>query len=381
MIRTFRARARQFLVGTSVASVLTGCDQAGNDQHEDSLPSEAYGLFEDRNDAPLFLYRLRIERQRIALITVVNLKGREADPLTCESETLTEIRPSMEVVLDCGKEAGPYRVEYLGDKGIWVLTEMQADGSPRTPQTFYRASGSVSDGSRMPEDDATVSEAGGNTSASTLRAGITYQALRPALFADGWRQGPDQATVERDCSFEEWRCSYPEVDECAGTGEGPCVIVLIDGAGSRSLRIITTGGPPPDAIVDSWEYGTVASSQLDDRARNDSRQVRHDPDIGSCSPESAARRSAAVAQKNHVSPSYPDTLRRAGVEGVVVAAFDVDTTGMPDLSTLTIVETPHELFSRAVERVLAKALYHPATCGGRTVRARVEQSFEFALNR
>ena len=80
-------------------------------------------------------------------------------------------------------------------------------------------------------------------------------------------------------------------------------------------------------------------------------------------------------------PTYPEMLRTAGVEGQVLAQFVVDTTGRADMSTFKILKTDNELFSLAVKNTLPRMRFLPAEVGGRKVKQLVQQPFGFTLNK
>lgn len=80
-------------------------------------------------------------------------------------------------------------------------------------------------------------------------------------------------------------------------------------------------------------------------------------------------------------PDYPAVLREAGVEGVVVVQFVVDTLGRADLGTIEVVRSDHAFFTSAVKRTLETMRFLPAEVGERKVRQRVVQPFQFTLNR
>ncbi len=82
-----------------------------------------------------------------------------------------------------------------------------------------------------------------------------------------------------------------------------------------------------------------------------------------------------------VSPTYPDNLSRAEIEGTVLAMFVVDTSGRADMSTFKVIKSDHELFSTAVKTALKKMRFLPAEVGGRKVKQLVQQPFQFSLNR
>lgn len=80
-------------------------------------------------------------------------------------------------------------------------------------------------------------------------------------------------------------------------------------------------------------------------------------------------------------PIYPQDLLEQGFEGSVDAEFVVDTTGRVDLSTIKVVESSDEAFSRSVETALAGALFRPAWRNLQKVRQLVRQRFSFRIYR
>lgn len=77
-------------------------------------------------------------------------------------------------------------------------------------------------------------------------------------------------------------------------------------------------------------------------------------------------------------PRFPESLRGRKVEGDVAVRFIVDAMGRPDLSTVTVVRTPHELMTDAVRLVLPSMRFAPARSSeGRAERDEVEVSFQF----
>lgn len=80
-------------------------------------------------------------------------------------------------------------------------------------------------------------------------------------------------------------------------------------------------------------------------------------------------------------PAYPETLRSAGISGSVRVQFVVDTTGRAELSSVRVVESSHELFTRAVLAALRQARFTPGEVSGHRVRTLVERSFRFDIGR
>jgi TonB family protein len=80
-------------------------------------------------------------------------------------------------------------------------------------------------------------------------------------------------------------------------------------------------------------------------------------------------------------PRYPESLRQAAIEGRVLVRFKVDTLGLIDPASVTIVSSTHDLFSRAVLSALGGFRFRPAEVNGRRVVALAEMPFEFAIGR
>ena len=90
---------------------------------------------------------------------------------------------------------------------------------------------------------------------------------------------------------------------------------------------------------------------------------------------------AVVPLPSNPSPSYPRMLASAGLEGMVVARFVVDTTGRIEPGSLTIIQQNHALFENAVRDAMRRMRFSPAEADGRKVRQLVDQSFSFAMRR
>jgi TonB family protein len=78
---------------------------------------------------------------------------------------------------------------------------------------------------------------------------------------------------------------------------------------------------------------------------------------------------------------YPDSLRKANVEGEVLAQFIVGADGKYEAGSLRALRSNHELFTQAVATALPNMLFTPAEIGGARVKQVVQQPFTFALSR
>ena len=86
-----------------------------------------------------------------------------------------------------------------------------------------------------------------------------------------------------------------------------------------------------------------------------------------------------VAPLSMQPPHYPDSLRAAKVEGVVLLQFVVDTLGRLEPGTVRVLMSTNALFSRSATAALDDARFKPAIRKGRPVRQTVQQPFQFAL--
>ena len=84
---------------------------------------------------------------------------------------------------------------------------------------------------------------------------------------------------------------------------------------------------------------------------------------------------------NSATPRYPEILKSAGVEGEVLASFEVDTTGHAVSGSFKVLKTSHELFASAVRSALPNMRFLPAEVGGRKVKQLVQQPFVFAIQK
>jgi TonB family protein len=80
-------------------------------------------------------------------------------------------------------------------------------------------------------------------------------------------------------------------------------------------------------------------------------------------------------------PHYPAALRQAGIDGRVLVRFVVDTAGRIDPASVQVLQSTHELFTRAVRDALGGFRFKPAEVGRRRVPALAEMPFEFRITR
>ncbi len=80
-------------------------------------------------------------------------------------------------------------------------------------------------------------------------------------------------------------------------------------------------------------------------------------------------------------PRFPEILRDRGIEGEVIIRFVVDAQGRPDPTTVTVVQSPHDLLTNAVRRVVPTMRFEPAHRTGIGAAAepdKIEMAFRFS---
>lgn len=80
-------------------------------------------------------------------------------------------------------------------------------------------------------------------------------------------------------------------------------------------------------------------------------------------------------------PRYPELLRQAGLDGRVLVRFVVDSTGKVDMNSVQVLESTHDLFTRAARAALGGFRFKPAEVRGHRVRAMAEMPFEFRIRK
>jgi hypothetical protein len=89
--------------------------------------------------------------------------------------------------------------------------------------------------------------------------------------------------------------------------------------------------------------------------------------------------SAAVRDPRSAAPTYPREMEERGINGLVRMRFVVDSTGLVDLSTVSVLEKTNEAFARAVQAAMPKMLFRPAYIGSHAVRQLSEEDFRFEV--
>lgn len=142
----------------------------------------------------------------------------------------------------------------------------------------------------------------------------------------------------------------------------------------------------PDVNVD--EDFAAHTTSADDFGKVDTRQLvdgssvwalTHPGRYGAYTEEVVEK--TAWPREDNPRPNYPETLKRAGVEGSFVVEFVVDSTGRVDPKTFSFPKAAHPAFLRAVRDCLLRSRYFPAELAGIRVRQLVSQQFTFVIAR
>jgi TonB family protein len=150
--------------------------------------------------------------------------------------------------------------------------------------------------------------------------------------------------------------------------ELPFVFNLTNGSGSSDVdgvstahAVVITAAPAPNYYVN----GSPAPEPAEPNQTFFEFQVEHQ----------------AKPLPDSPAPRYPDLLREAGVEGVVLAQFVLSTDGTADMSSFKVIRSTHDLFTETVRAALPNMRFEPALIGGRPVRQLVQMPFTFNLSK
>lgn len=79
-------------------------------------------------------------------------------------------------------------------------------------------------------------------------------------------------------------------------------------------------------------------------------------------------------------PSYPESLRRAGVRGWVEVEYVVNTDGRVDRRSLRVLASSHPAFLLSALEAIGRARFRPARRGSHPVAVLVRQTIRFRIH-
>ncbi len=131
--------------------------------------------------------------------------------------------------------------------------------------------------------------------------------------------------------------------------------------------------PPSDAAFDASSFSGVGVEAVVPFGR-DTAQRRVVSTEAVYAAEVLEERPERIAGQP---PLYPELLRNAGIEGHVRLEFVVDSAGRVEPGSPRILETTHELFSRAALVAVGTWRFRPGRIDGRAVKVRVRMPVDF----
>lgn len=78
-------------------------------------------------------------------------------------------------------------------------------------------------------------------------------------------------------------------------------------------------------------------------------------------------------------PRYPEMLRQAGIEGVVLLEFIIDTAGHVEEESIKILQSTNRAFEGPARDVVRRSLFRPGRVRGQAVRVLVQQQIGFTI--
>jgi TonB family protein len=196
------------------------------------------------------------------------------------------------------------------------------------------------------------------------RGGITGIRLRgrtcwPLVWIDGTPMPSGEVDLD---SFSP--TSIQGIELYLGSTTAPARYIYTRDVSSCGTILIWSRGPDTDPI------GPAPSPSVDIESLLSANSVFRADQVD---------RKAALDTVKSVAPAFPPSLYAAGIPGLVIAEFVVDTAGRVEAGTLGIVSSTAPLFTEAVTAALQTATYVPAVKNGRSVRQFVHQPFEFSV--
>lgn len=87
----------------------------------------------------------------------------------------------------------------------------------------------------------------------------------------------------------------------------------------------------------------------------------------------------AAYDPGSAAPAYPEDLRTRSIEGRAIVQFVVDSSGVADTASFSVLDASHEEFVVAVREALPRMRFAPAEQGGSRVRQLVQIPFTFKI--
>jgi protein TonB len=211
---------------------------------------------------------------------------------------------------------------------------------------------------------------GGSFVSVAMHATIIVLAIQATLHAD-------QPKVQRETEIE-----YAEVKKDEPPPSKPVVQIASVAPIPKGFQTLTAPVNIPD-VLPQIDLSQQPTDELDWVAKGvpggrNSGTVATPPSGNQIYLESQVEKPVMPLQGS-ASPRYPEVLKAAGIQGEVIAAFVVDTTGRADPASFKVVTATNDLFGAAVRTALPGMRFLPAEIGGKKVKQQVQQPFVFTI--
>ena len=101
----------------------------------------------------------------------------------------------------------------------------------------------------------------------------------------------------------------------------------------------------------------------------------------SCHRRLSATGNVVARPRSALSPKYPDLLRSASVEGIVVVDLAIDSIGRVDASHTRMIRSDHDLFAMSVRHAIDTTAWLPARHVGQPIPSVQRDTFSFMLKK
>jgi TonB family protein len=200
---------------------------------------------------------------------------------------------------------------------------------------------------------------------------LGVHALLAFVVITAYRQGLDEA----DQTLDEYAMYLvPPNRAIYVAGDGAAFVRGTEGNGSRTTQKGQggTGKDGESGLFSPAAGDTATSTQLTISLPS----MLGDSVLTEIEVDSAVRRYEWSA-----APDYPLAMLQQNIEGAAFVLYVVDTLGLADTASLTVVRTTHDDFAQAVRDAMPKMRFRPAILAGAKVRQLVQQNFTFKIQR
>jgi TonB family protein len=203
----------------------------------------------------------------------------------------------------------------------------------------------------------------GSTGVTNADASGDFVAPAPSTRAEKRAASPTVADAARGESTSVASAGDAQYDAVAGiVAEPPKSDASADAPAAPSV-------PAPPALR-AVAMSKTAMSSLDSAITRTSKLARdREPKLvpaGGALDVSALGDAGTITPPVLISapaPRFPDAMRAHPIEGEVIVQFRVTEKGRVDVSSMQVLQSPHELFTEAVRSVLPKFRFEPAHSG------------------